>query len=80
MGAPRSERKPLPRLQREEGDPPYAERFAAKPPGGGCCDQEMSKRTLAASQKVHEEVSKKETRNHCEPCDVQVSLPGRADE
>jgi len=23
-----------PRLKREEGDPPYAERFAAKPPGG----------------------------------------------
>jgi hypothetical protein len=40
----------------------------------------VSKRTLATSRKVCEEVSKKETRNHSEPCDVQVSLPRRADE
>jgi hypothetical protein len=29
MGAPRSERKPLTRLKREEGDPPYAQRSSA---------------------------------------------------
>ena len=40
----------------------------------------MNKRTYVAPHKVHEEVSKKETRHHCEPCEVQVSLPRRADE
>jgi hypothetical protein len=44
------------------------------------CDQEVRKRTLVASHKVHEEVSKPEIRNDFEPCDVQVSLPRRADE
>jgi hypothetical protein len=46
----------------------------------GACDQEVSKRTLATLQKVCEEVSKKEIRNHFEPRDVRVSLPRRADE
>jgi hypothetical protein len=45
-----------------------------------CCDQEVSKRTLATLHKVCEEVSKKERRNHFEPRDVRVSLPRRADE
>ena len=45
-----------------------------------CCDQEVSKRTLATLHKVCEEVSNKEIRNQFEPCDVQVSLPRRADE
>ena len=49
-------------------------------PLSGACDQEVSKRTLATLQKVCEEVSKKETRNHFEPRDVRVSLPRRADE
>jgi hypothetical protein len=46
----------------------------------GRCDQEVSKRTLATPQKVCEEVSHKETRNQCEPRNVRVSLPRRADE
>jgi hypothetical protein len=45
-----------------------------------CCDQEVSKRTLATLHKVYEEVSNKEIRNHFEPRDVRVSLPRRADE
>ena len=49
-------------------------------PLSGACDQEVSKRTLATLQKVCEEVSKKETKHHCEPRDVRVSLPRRADE
>jgi hypothetical protein len=49
-------------------------------PLSAACDQEVSKRTLATLQKVCEEVSKKETRNHFEPRDVRVSLPRRADE
>jgi len=44
------------------------------------CDQEVHNRTLVTPHKVCEEVSKKETRNHFEPCDVQVSLPRRAEE
>ena len=44
------------------------------------CDQGVSKRTLATPRKVCEEVSKKEIRNHFEPCDGQVFLPRRADE
>jgi hypothetical protein len=40
----------------------------------------VNKRTKVAPHKVREEVSNKETRNHFEPCDVQVSLPRRADE
>ena len=46
----------------------------------GACDQEVNERTYVAPHKVHEEVSKKETRNHFEPRDVRVSLPRRADE
>ena len=49
-------------------------------PRSACCDQEVNERTDVAPRKVREEVSKKETRNHFEPCDAQVSLPGRADE
>src|SRR5262245_27086858 len=33
----------------------------------GACDQEVSKRTLATRQKVWEEVSPQETRNHGAP-------------
>ena len=44
------------------------------------CDQEVNERTDVAPHKVHEEVSKKETRHHFEPRDVRVSLPRRADE
>jgi hypothetical protein len=40
----------------------------------------VNERTYVAPHKVHEEVSKKETRNHFEPRDVRVSLPRRADE
>ena len=46
----------------------------------GRCDQEVNERTHVAPRKVREEVSKKEIRNHFEPCDVQVSLPRRAEE
>jgi hypothetical protein len=49
-------------------------------PLSAACDQEVNARTDVAPHKVHEEVSKKETRHHFEPCDVQVSLPRRADE
>ena len=49
-------------------------------PLSGACDQEVNERTDVAPHKVHEEVSKKATRNHCEPRDVRVSLPRRADE
>jgi hypothetical protein len=49
-------------------------------PLSGACDQEVNERTYVAPHKVHEEVSKKETRNHFEPRDVRVSLPRRADE
>ena len=50
------------------------------PPAEASCDQEVNERTDVAPRKVREEVSNKETRNQCEPCDAQVSLPGRADE
>ena len=53
---------------------------AGLPPPCAGCDQEVSKRTLATLRKVCEEVSNKEMRNHCEPRDVRVSLPRRADE
>jgi hypothetical protein len=46
----------------------------------GACDQEVNERTDVAPHKVHEEVSKQETRHHFEPRDVRVSLPRRADE
>ena len=49
-------------------------------PLSGACDQEVNERTYVAPHKVHEEVSKQEIRHHFEPCDVQVSLPRRADE
>jgi hypothetical protein len=68
------------RRQGGEATIPSGAKRSAKPKRGGGCDQEVSKRTLATSRKVCEEVSKKETRNHSEPCDVQVSLPRRADE
>jgi len=54
--------------------------FMSQLPVENRCDQEVSKRTLATPHKVCEEVSNKETRNQLEPCDVQVSLPRRADE
>jgi hypothetical protein len=58
-----------------------APRSKRKPsPAAARCDQEVHKRTLVTPHKVCKEVSKKETRNHFEPCDVQVSLPRRADE
>ena len=60
--------------------PPETVPMARACPALERCDQEMSKRTLAASHKVREEASKKEARNHFEPCDVQVSLPRRVDE
>jgi hypothetical protein len=50
------------------------------PPTSVGCDQEVNNRTLVTPHKICEEVSLKETRNHFEPCDVQVSLPRRADE
>ena len=76
MGARRSQAQAARflRLEREAGAPPYA----ARSPAG--CDQEVNKRTFATPHKVCEEVSKKETWNHFEPCDVQVSLPRRAEE
>ena len=49
-------------------------------PAMASCDQEVNERANVAPRKVREEVSKREIRNHFEPCDVQVSLPRRADE
>jgi hypothetical protein len=47
-------------------------------PLSGACDQEVSKRTLATLQKVCEEVSKKETRNHFEPRSSGDNVPTSA--
>ena len=49
------------------------------PRPAGRCDQEVNDRTHVAPHKIREDVAKKETRHHVEPCDVQVSPPSRAD-
>jgi hypothetical protein len=72
-------RRPAPRGGGHRG-PSHAAGTPYLPRRSRRCDQEVSKRTLATPRKVCEEVSQKEMWNHCEPCDVQVSLPGRADE
>ena len=64
--------------KRPKGPRPHA--YPTARPLSGACDQEVNERTYAAPHKVHEEVSKQETRHHFEPRDVRVSLPRRADE